>query len=70
MQKQVTLPSMVKDLTQLVCMFLGFNGHALPMCYSSTSASSSHNNGMEGEVVISRPTRCMCNYGKGFKLPS
>ena len=31
------------------------------MSYSSTDTSFSHNNGMEGEVMGSRPTRCMCN---------
>ncbi len=29
------------------------------MSYSSTNTSSSHSNGMEGEVVSSRPTRCV-----------
>ena len=29
------------------------------MSYSSNSISSSHNNGMEGKVEGSRPTRCM-----------
>ena len=33
----------------------------LPMSYSSIGASSSHANGMEDEVIDSRPTRCVCN---------
>ena len=32
-----------------------------PISYGSTDTSFSHNNGMEGEVVGSRPTGCMCN---------
>ena len=31
------------------------------MSFSSNDTSSFHNNGMKGEVVGSRPTRCMCN---------
>ena len=33
----------------------------LPMSYSSIGTSSSHANGMEDEVIDSRPTRCVCN---------
>jgi hypothetical protein len=32
----------------------------LPMSYSLTDTSFSHNNWLEGEVVDSRPTRCVC----------
>ncbi len=32
-----------------------------PMSYSSTGTSFSHNNGIEGEVMDSRPTGCVCN---------
>jgi hypothetical protein len=32
-----------------------------PMSYSSTGTSSSHNNGMDGEVVGLRPIECMRN---------
>ena len=31
------------------------------MSYGSTGISSSRNNGMEGEVMGSRPIECMCN---------
>jgi hypothetical protein len=31
------------------------------MSYSSTGTTFSHNNGVEGEVVGSRSTGCMCN---------
>jgi hypothetical protein len=33
----------------------------LPMSYSSIGTSISHNNGMKGEVLGSRPTRSMFN---------
>jgi hypothetical protein len=33
----------------------------LPMSYSSIGISISHNNGMKGEVLGSRPTRSMFN---------
>jgi hypothetical protein len=33
----------------------------LSMSYSSTGTSSSHNNGMEGEVLGSRLVGCVCN---------
>ena len=32
----------------------------LPMSYSSTDTSFSHNNWLEGEVMGSRPIRCIC----------
>jgi hypothetical protein len=30
------------------------------MTSSSNGASSFHNNGMQSEVVVSKPTKCMC----------
>lgn len=40
------------------------------MSYCSTGTSSSHNNGMEGEVLGSRPIGCVCNLKKKvFILP-
>ena len=32
----------------------------MPMSYSSIDTSSTNNDGMEGEVVGSRPTGCVC----------
>jgi hypothetical protein len=34
------------------------------MSFSSTGTSFSHNYGIEGEVVGSKPTRCVCNLPK------
>ena len=40
----------------------------LPMSYSSTGTSSSHDNGMEGEVVSSSPAWWVCNLSIIFLL--
>ena len=31
------------------------------MCYNSRGTSSSHKNGMEGEIMSSRLSECICN---------
>ena len=36
-------------------------GYLLPMSYSSTGTSSHNNIEMEGEVMGSKPTECLCN---------
>ena len=40
----------------------------LPICYSSIGTSSSHNNGMEGEVLGLRIIECMCNLSIKIKI--
>ena len=39
-----------------------------PMSYSSIATSSSHNNGMEGEVMDSRPTIAHVTYQKNIYI--
>ena len=36
-------------------------GYLLPMSYSTTGTSSHNNIEMEGEVMGSKPTKCLCN---------
>ena len=40
----------------------------MPICYSSIGTSSSHNNGMEGEVLGLRIIECMCNLSIKIKI--
>ena len=40
----------------------------LPMSYSSIGTSSSHNNGMEGEILGLIIIECMCNLSIKIKI--